>query len=104
MRSTIMTMVSPASAALTTVAMMVGMMLPSLAPSLWRYHHHLRAMQTPRAIAPVTLFAAAYLAVWTAIALVLFALSATLPTFGPWSLGAVVLGAGAIQRSGWKAK
>lgn len=96
------------------VATMVAMMLPSFAPTLWRHHRHLRAMRAPRAGRRSALFAAGYASVWAAIGLALFAASAALspmgmaspadPPLAPWAAGAVVLCAGALQRSRWKAK
>jgi len=90
-----MPMVSPVTSALMTVAMMVAMMLPSIAPSLWRYH---------RDGGRTTLFAFGYASVWSAIALALFAMSTAIPPFGPLATGAVVLCAGALQCSQWKAR
>ena len=98
-----MAMVSPAMMTLTSVAMMVAMMLPSLTPTLWRHHRHLRAMRTPRAGQGTALVAAGYASVWTVIGLVLFAMSAE-PPFAPWATGAVVLVGGMVQRSRWKAE
>ncbi|HEV2179590.1 MAG TPA: hypothetical protein VGR59_04695 [Gemmatimonadaceae bacterium] len=43
--------------ALTAVAMMLAMMLPSLAPAVWRYHRHLCATPAPRAAQRTMLFA-----------------------------------------------
>jgi len=106
-------MTSPALTALMTVAMMVAMMLPSVAPTLWLYHRHLRAVRMPRAGQRTMLFFVGYASVWAAIGLALFAMSAELSAMGatsptnspsvPW-VGAVVLCAGAVQRSRWKAK
>src|SRR4051812_10700094 len=109
-------MTSQSMMTLMTVAMMVAMMLPSLAPTLWRYHRHLRAMRLPRAAEQTTLFAAGYASVWTMIGLALFALTATLDPMGmvmaspadapfvPSALGAVLVCAGVLQRSRWKAR
>jgi len=97
-------MTSPSMMALMAVAMMVAMMLPSLAPTLWRYHRHLRAMQTVSAGQRTTLFAAGYASVWSAIGLALFAMNAELSPLAPSALGAVILGVGTVQRSRWKAK
>lgn len=93
---------SPPPTAMMTVAMMVAMMLPSFAPTLWRRHRHLRAMRVPRAARQTTLFAAGYLGVWTAMGVAL----AALPAFAlsPWATAGVVLCAGALQCSRWKAK
>src|SRR4051812_31167082 len=102
MKSTSMT--SPSMMALMTVAMMVAMMLPSVAPTLWRYHRQLRAMRTPSAWLLTSLYAVGYASVWGTIGLALFAIDAELPTFAPEALGAVILCAGAVQRSRWKAQ
>ena len=97
-------MTSPATSALMTVTMMVAMMLPSIAPSLWRYHRGLRALRLPGAGRRTTLFAIGYASVWIAIALALFVMSTLILPFGPWATAAVVLCAGVLQRSPWKAK
>ena len=68
-------MMSPMMA-LTTVAMMVAMMLPSVAPAVWRHHRHLRAMRTPHAAQRTMLLAAGYASVWTAIGLAMFGMNA----------------------------
>jgi predicted metal-binding membrane protein len=109
-----MSMVSPAMAALATVAMMIAMMLPSIAPTLWRHHRHLRALGTARAGRQTTLFALGYAAVWSTVGLALFAVTPELSAMGTaspadrpfalWAAGAVVLCIGALQRSRWKAK
>jgi predicted metal-binding membrane protein len=101
-----MSMASPAMMALMTVVMMVAMMLPSLAPTLWGYHRHLRAMRVSRGWQRTALFAVGYASVWITISLALFAMRGELSPMGmawPWA-GAVVLCAGALQRSPWKAK
>ena len=100
--------------ALTAVAMMLAMMLPSLAPAVWRYHRHLCATRAPRAAHRTTLFAAAYLSVWAAVGLALFACATELspagpssltgPLFAPWAAAIIVLGAGALQCSRGKVK
>jgi len=93
-----MSMMSPAA----TVAMMVAMMLPSFAPTLWAYSRQLRTRRTPRDGQRTTLFALGYASIWTAIGLALSALPAL--RVAPWALGTVVLCAGALQRSQWKAR
>lgn len=98
-----MPMVSPVTMALTPVAMMVAMMLPPLAPTLWRHHRDLRAMGTPSAGQRTALVAAGYASVWTVIGLALFVMSAE-PPFAPWATGTVVLIGGVLQRSQWKAE
>jgi len=109
-----MPMMSPAMAALVTVGMMIAMMLPSIAPTLWHYHRHLRAVRMPGAGQRTTLLAVGYVGVWTTIGLALFTMSAatsampwaspTDPPVAPWVAGAVVLCAGTLQRSRWKAE
>ena len=92
-------MMSPAMA----VAMMVAMMLPSFAPTLWRHHRLLRATPVPYAGARTMIFAAGYASVWAAIGL---AMSRSVPIhrpFAPEVVGAVILCAGALQCSPWKA-
>src|SRR4051812_12147856 len=101
---TSMRMPSQQAMALMTCAMMVAMMLPSVAPTLWRYHRHLRAMRTPQVGQRTSLFAAGYASVWSAIGLLLFGMNAALPPFAPSALGVLVLRVGVVQRSRWKAK
>lgn len=112
------------------VAMMTAMMLPSLVPMLWRYRRALReatasATAVSRGEAPPTrsetdlgwltvIVGAGYFAVWTAVGLVAFPLGAGLaalvmqqPTLAravPMAIGVVVLMAGGLQRSAWKAR
>jgi predicted metal-binding membrane protein len=97
-----MSMMSPTMMALMTVAMMVAMMLPSLAPTLWRYHRHLRTTRTTRAAERTTLFAIGYASLWTTIAIAMSALPAS--HLARWTAGAIVLAAGVVQRSRWKAR
>lgn len=98
-----MSMVSPVTTALMSVAMMVAMMLPSIAPTLWRRHRQLRTMRVPRAGQLTTLFATGYVSVWIAIGLALFAMSAE-PPFASWTTPVVVLLGGMVQSSRWKAE
>jgi predicted metal-binding membrane protein len=108
-----MSMMPPGMMIAMTVTMMVAMMLPSIAPNLWRYHRELRATRTPHAAVRTTLFAAGYASVWATITVALLAVSAALspmgmaspadPPFTRWVGGAIVLCAGALQRSRWKA-
>jgi predicted metal-binding membrane protein len=106
-------MMSPAMMALMTTAMMVAMMLPSIAPVLWRYHRQLRAMRAESAGRRTALLAAGYASIWALVSVALFAMSAELspmgmpsmgPSFAPLMVGVVVLCAGAIQCSPWKAR
>src|SRR5690242_836908 len=96
-----MPMMVPAMMALMTTAMMAAMMLPSLAAALWCYHRDLRTRRTPHAARRTILFAAGYTVVWTAVGILLFAMSAgptalAPETFGSLGAGAIVLCAGAL--------
>jgi predicted metal-binding membrane protein len=92
-----MALVSPAMMG----SMMAAMMLPSFAPTLWRYHRALGATRVPRAGGWTLVFALGYAVVWTMIASALYAVSdASVPS---WAAGAVVLWAGVIQCTQWKA-
>lgn len=105
-----MPMASPAASALTGTAMMVAMMLPSLAPTVWRYRGYLRSRHVPDASRRAILFSAGYSGVWAAIGLAVFAISAelspmiTVSSLAPWLAGVIVLCAGSLQRSGWKSR
>ena len=101
-------------AALMTAAMMVAMMLPSLAAALWCYQRDLRTAETSRAGERTMLFGAAYAGVWAVAGLLLFVMSdapsalasdgSAHATYFSLSAGAIVLCAGALQRSQWKAR
>lgn len=92
--------------------MMVAMMLPSMAPALWRYR--VAAEATGRATWLTTMAAAAYFLVWAALGLAVFILGATLvalamqwPTLAramPTLAGLVVLAAGGLQFTAWKTR
>ncbi len=92
--------------------MMVAMMLPSIAPALWRYRVAVEG--TGRATRLTSLAAVAYFAVWAVLGFAVFILGATLvalamqwPTLAramPALAGLVVLGAGALQCSAWKSR
>lgn len=104
---------TPAMMAPATAAMMVAMMLPSVAPAVWRYHRHLRAMRVRRAVRQAALLTIGYAGVWCVIGLALAASNTALsparmasPTdslVAPWMVGTVIVCAGLIQRSRWKA-
>ncbi|MCO5398837.1 DUF2182 domain-containing protein [Ralstonia soli] len=94
--------------------MMVQMMLPSLLPVLWRYRVALRAAGAPNIDVPTALAGAAYFAVWAAVGVVVFALGAVLAALEmTWPVlargvtaagGLIVVAAGALQFSAWKAR
>lgn len=97
------------------IVMMVAMMLPSLAPVLWRYHEavgrlghaHARAARLTAAVG------IGYFVVWAALGAAVFPPGAALAALawqwpalartGPLALGAVLLMAGMLQFSAWKA-
>lgn len=93
--------------------MMVAMMLPSLAPMLWRYRLALAAGGDARPGRLTALAGMGYFFVWTVLGAIVFALGAALAQAAmqmpavaravPVSLGMVVLLAGAFQFTAWKA-
>jgi predicted metal-binding membrane protein len=96
------------------VVMMVAMMLPSLVPMLRRYREAVSRTGATR-LGPLTaIVAAGYFFVWTGFGLAVFPLGVTLaevemqqPTLAravPIAVGVVVLIAGALQFSAWKAR
>ncbi|WP_175014314.1 DUF2182 domain-containing protein [Burkholderia lata] len=94
-------------------AMTVTMMLPVLAPVLWRYRQGIDP-QAARSTWLVIVAGAGYFAVWMALGALVFpagaALTSTaarLPALAgamPFVAGTVVLAAGVLQFSGWKAR
>lgn len=92
--------------------MTVAMMLPVLLPSLRRYRAALGASDARRTDALTARVALAYFAVWALLGAGVFGLGAivaasvresdALARGAPWAIGAVVLGAGALQFSAWK--
>jgi predicted metal-binding membrane protein len=96
------------------VVMMVAMMLPSLVPMLWRYR---QAAGRPgeRHLGPLTaLVGVGYFFVWTVFGLAAFPLGVALaavemrqPALAravPLAVGGVVLMAGSLQLTAWKAR
>jgi len=96
------------------IVMMVAMMLPSLVPMLQRYRHALiRSGQTP--LGPLTtLVGASYFLAWAVFGFAAFPLGVALaaiamqqPTLAravPLAMGVVVLVAGGLQFTAWKAR
>jgi predicted metal-binding membrane protein len=96
------------------IVMMVAMMLPSLIPMLWRYRDAVGSTSGSRLDRLTALVGGAYFFVWAAFGMAAFplgvalaaiemrqpALSRTVPT----AIGVVVLLAGALQFSAWKAR
>jgi predicted metal-binding membrane protein len=78
------------------IAMMAAMMLPSLLPVLQRYYRAVGGW-------PTALVGAGYFFVWSAVGIVVFPLS-TIERDVPIPAGLVVLIAGALQFTRWKAR
>jgi predicted metal-binding membrane protein len=96
------------------VVMMVAMMLPSLAPVLWRCRQSIGRTGNARPGRLATIVGVGYFAVWTVFGMAAFALGAALATIEmqqpalargvPIAVGGVVLIAGALQFTAWKAR
>ncbi len=78
------------------VVMMVAMMLPSLVPTLWRYRQAGLGWLT-------ALVGVGYFVVWTVFGMAAFPLGVALARAVPIAVGVVVLMAGFLQLSAWKA-
>ncbi|HTB69099.1 MAG TPA: DUF2182 domain-containing protein [Steroidobacteraceae bacterium] len=95
------------------LAMMVAMMLPSLLPMLWRYRRAVGRAGETRLGRLTVLVGVAYFAVWSALGMVAFALSAILTQVEmrapevvraiPFAEGGLFLIVGALQFTAWKA-
>jgi predicted metal-binding membrane protein len=95
------------------MVMMVAMMLPSLVPMLWRYRQAVGGAGEARLGWLTALVSAGYFFVWTAIGMVAFPLGVALAAMemrqpalaraAPIAAGVVVLIAGALQFTAWKA-
>jgi predicted metal-binding membrane protein len=95
------------------IVMMVAMMLPSLLPMLWRYRQAVETTGEVRIGPLVTLVAGGYFFVWTVFGLAVFPLGVALaavqmryPVLAdtvPVAVGVVILMAGALQLTTWKA-
>ena len=93
------------------VLMMVAMMLPSLAPMLWRYRRVVRASGS-RLAGLTVLVGVGYFFVWTLVGVGVFPIDVALAAVemaqpaltrvAPIVVGLVVLFAGALQLSAWK--
>jgi predicted metal-binding membrane protein len=96
------------------VVMMVAMMLPSLVPMLWRYHRAISGTGETRLVPLATLVGVGYFFVWTVFGMAVFPLGAALaavetqyPALAravPIAVGVVVLMAGSLQFTAWKAR
>jgi predicted metal-binding membrane protein len=95
------------------VVMMVAMMLPSLVPTLWRYRQAVGRTGETRLGRLTALAGGGYFLVWTGFGIAAFplgfglaAVEMQLPALAravPIAVGVVVLIAGALQFSAWKA-
>src|SRR5262249_17475032 len=95
------------------VVMMVGMMLPSLVPMLWRYRQAVAGTGETRLGRLTALVGVGYFCVWTVSGMAAFPLGVALATVEmqqpslaravPLAIGVIVLIAGALQFSAWKA-
>jgi|SRR5215471_3292044 len=95
-------------------AMMVAMMLPSLAPMLSRYREAINATAEKRLGRLTGLAALGYFLVWTGFGIAVFPVGVSLATIVmqhplvaravPVTVGAVVLIAGSFQLTAWKAR
>ncbi len=98
----------------TWVVMMVAMMIPSLVPTLWRYRQAVGRRGETRLGRLTALVSVGYFFVWTVFGMTIFPLGVAVATVEmqqpalaraiPISVGAVVLIAGALQFSAWKAR
>lgn len=95
------------------VVMMVAMMMPSLVPMLWRYRQAVGRISKRRREWLTLLVGVGYLFVWTVFGMVAFLLGVALAAIEimfpalarvvPVAVGMVVLIAGTLQFTGWKA-
>jgi predicted metal-binding membrane protein len=96
------------------VVMMVAMMLPSLLPMLWRYRRAVGRTGEARLARLTVLVSVGYFSVWTVLGMAAFALGVALAALEmqqaalaravPLAVGVVVLIAGALQFTAWKAR
>jgi len=96
------------------VVMMMAMMLPSLTPMLWRYRRAVGRTGEPGLDRLTALVGAGYFFVWAAFGVAAFALGSALATFEmqvpalaravPIASGVVVVVAGVLQFTAWKAR
>ena len=96
------------------MAMMTAMMLPSLVPMLWRYRQALMGTSRTRVDGLTALVGLAYFFIWSVFGALIFPLSAALAAFAmehptlaramPIAAGVVVVIAGAMQFTVWKAQ
>ena len=96
------------------VVMMLAMMLPSLTPALWRCHRSIDETCSAGRGRLVTLIGLGYFSLWTLLGLAIFPLGTAIATAEmewpalarrvPLAAGLIVLLAGAVQFTQWKAR
>jgi len=86
------------------VVMMVAMMLPSLVPMLWRYRQAVGRTGETRLGRLTALVGVGYFFVWTVFGMAAFPLGVALARAVPIAVGVVVLMAGSLQLTAWKAR
>lgn len=96
------------------VPMMIAMMLPSIAPVLWEYRRTMKRTSRKRLDYLTSLIAFGYFFVWTILGIAVFVVgtllatlemrSPTLASTEPLIAGLVVVIAGLLQLTGWKAR
>ena len=96
------------------IVMMVAMMLPSLVPLLWRYRQAVATTGEMRLGLLTGLVGMGYFFVWTVVGMAAFPLGVALAAVGmrlpalaravPIAVGIVVVIAGALQFTAWKAR
>jgi predicted metal-binding membrane protein len=96
------------------LVMMVAMMLPSLVPMLWRYRQAVGGPGAPRLGGLTALVGVGYFFVWTVFGMAAFPLGVALAAIAmhepavaravPIAVGGVVLIAGCLQLTAWKAR
>src|SRR5947199_6050774 len=94
--------------------MMAAMMLPSLVPMLWRYRQAVGSTGEMRLGRLTALVGVGYFFVWTVFGMAVFPLGVALaavemqqPALGravPMAVGVVIVLAGALQLTAWKAR
>jgi len=96
------------------VVMMVAMMLPSLVPMLWRYRQAVGGPAETRLGGLTALVGVGYFSVWAVLGMAVFPLGVALAAVEmqqpplaravPIAVGLVVLMAGSLQLTAWKAR
>ena len=86
------------------VVMMVAMMLPSLVPMLWRYRQAVGSNGETRLGRLTALVGVGYFFVWAVFGMAAFPLGVALARAVPIAVGFVIIIAGFLQFTAWKAR